>query len=140
MLPSKAHMSVVPNRVPSVLVVEDDPDLLRMVSRILSDFAKVTTAIDGEDAMLKVKGGLKPDLVVTDVMMPKLDGLELARLLKAEASTAKVPVIMLTAKGAPMDVIRGINAGARSYLTKPFKHADLIDKVKKALHIIPQNS
>ena len=123
-------------RTPAILVVEDDPDLLRMLARMLSEFAVVTTAVDGEDAMLKVKGGLVPDLVLTDVMMPKVDGLELARLLKNEPSTTRVPVIMLTAKGTPLDVIKGINAGARSYLTKPFKHEELVDKVKKALRMI----
>ena len=123
-------------RTPAILVVEDDPDLLRMLARMLSEFAVVTTAVDGEDAMLKIKGGLVPDLVLTDVMMPKVDGLELARLLKHEPATTRVPVIMLTAKGAPLDVIKGINAGARSYLTKPFKHEELVDKVKKALRMI----
>lgn len=121
---------------PRILVVEDDASLLRMLERVLSQFATVVTAKNGEEAFELATGSAERfDLVVTDVMMPKLDGLGLAKKLKADDKTAGVPVIMLTAKSGPMDVIQGINAGARSYLTKPFKQQELVEKVKKTLGI-----
>jgi DNA-binding response OmpR family regulator len=76
-----------------------------------------------------------PDLVVTDVMMPRLDGLQLVQRMKMNPALARIPVIMLTAKGGPRDVIMGINSGVRHYVTKPFKHDELIGKIKKALHL-----
>jgi CheY-like chemotaxis protein len=127
--------SLYPPRRPSILVVEDDLDLLRLLSRLLEQIGDVVTATNGEDALAKIEGGLTPDLVLTDVMMPKMDGLELARRLKKEPRVSRVPVIMLTAKNAPLDVIKGINAGARNYLTKPFKHDELVSKVKKTLNL-----
>lgn len=132
---SCARVSKVSGK-PTILCVEDDPALLRMLERVLSQYATVSTAKNGEEAITLIRETeLRPDLVVTDVMMPKVDGLELAKLLKAEAKTANVPVIMLTAKSGPGDVIKGINAGARNYLTKPFKQQELIDKVKKILRV-----
>jgi len=91
------------------------------------------TAIDGQDALEKARSGPPPDVIVTDVMMPRMDGIALARQLKTEPRLAQVPVVMLTAKTGPRDVIAGINAGARFYVTKPFKTEELIAKVRKAL-------
>ncbi|MEM1417866.1 MAG: response regulator, partial [Myxococcota bacterium] len=76
-----------------------------------------------------------PDLIVTDLRMPRLDGLSLSRRLKADASLQHVPIIMLTAKGRPGDMVEGINAGARHYLTKPFKRDELLDKVRTVLRL-----
>jgi CheY-like chemotaxis protein len=120
---------------PTILVVEDDLDLLKMLSRMLEPIGDVVTATNGADALERIQAGLRPDLIISDVMMPRMDGLELARRLRNEPKTTKTPVIMLTAKNAPLDVIKGINAGARSYLTKPFKHEELVSKVKKALRL-----
>jgi DNA-binding response OmpR family regulator len=117
---------------PRILIVDDDPDLLKMLDQILRTIGDVTTAIDGSDALAKAKAA-RPDVIVTDVMMPKMDGLALAKQLKLEPELAGVPVVMLTAKTGPRDVIAGINAGARFYVTKPFKTDELISKVKKAL-------
>jgi CheY-like chemotaxis protein len=72
-------------------------------------------------------------VIVTDLMMPRIDGLTLAKTLKGDPNIGNIPVVMLTAKSGKMDMIIGINAGARHYVTKPFKAADLLDKVKKAL-------
>jgi DNA-binding response OmpR family regulator len=68
-------------------------------------------------------------------MMPRMDGLTLAKQLKEEPQTKRTPVIMLTAKNGARDVVAGINAGARSYITKPFKHDELIQKVKSVLNL-----
>jgi len=120
---------------PLILIVEDDPDLLTMLGRMLSDFADVELAEDGIAALEHIETGLVPDLVITDIMMPGVDGLTLAHKLKDEMRTARIPIIMLTAKDRPADVVTGINAGARSYITKPFKRDELVGKVKKALDL-----
>jgi CheY-like chemotaxis protein len=118
---------------PRILVVEDDDTLRRMLVRILSEVGDVEEAADGVDALAIVARGPAPRLVVTDVMMPRMDGIELARRLKARPETARVPLVMLTAKSGAKDLVDGVNAGARFYLTKPFKVDDLKAKVRKAL-------
>ena len=120
--------------LPKVLVVEDDADLLVMIKTMLQSIGEVTLARDGQEALELLKNGFKPDVIVTDLMMPRMDGLTLAKTLKGDPNVGNIPLVMLTAKSGPMDMITGINAGARHYVTKPFKAADLIDKVKKALN------
>ena len=119
--------------LPKVLVVEDDADLLYMMKTMLQAVGEVTVAKDGQEAYDLLKSGYKPDVIVTDVMMPRMDGLTLAKTLKKDPDIGNIPLVMLTAKSGPLDMITGINAGARHYITKPFKASDLIDKVKKAL-------
>ncbi len=118
---------------PKILVVEDEDDVRAMITRILGTLGDVTAARDGKEAMGLLLGPLSPDLIVTDVMMPRMDGVSLAKEIKKHPQLARLPVVMLTAKARPTDMIEGINAGARSYVTKPFKADDLIAKVKKAL-------
>lgn len=119
--------------LPKILVVEDDNDLLQMIKTMLSAVGEITLARDGQEALDLLKSGFRPNVIVTDLMMPRMDGLTLAKTLKNDPNVGNIPVVMLTAKSGPMDMITGINAGARHYVTKPFKAADLIDKVKKAL-------
>jgi CheY-like chemotaxis protein len=120
--------------LPKILVVEDDADLLVMIKTMLTAVGEVTLARDGQDALDLLKNGFRPDVIVTDLMMPRMDGLTLAKTLKGDPNVGNIPLVMLTAKSGPMDMITGINAGARHYVTKPFKAADLIEKVKKALN------
>jgi DNA-binding response OmpR family regulator len=120
---------------PRILVVEDDEDLLRMMYRMLSTIADVAMAADGEHALTILKAGDPPDLVITDWMMPRKDGLTLVKEMKLDDKLSRIPAIILTAKSAPRDVIAGINSGARHYLTKPFKPDELISKVKKVLRL-----
>jgi len=117
---------------PRILVAEDDPDLLRMLEHIMRALGDVVTAFDGQDGLEKAQA-VRPDVIVTDVMMPRMDGYTFAKQLKAIPALANVPVVILTAKTGPRDVISGINAGARFYVTKPFKTDDLVAKVRKAL-------
>jgi CheY-like chemotaxis protein len=124
--------------LPKILVVEDDMDLLHMIKTMLQTVGEITLARDGQEALDLLKSGFRPDVIVTDLMMPRVDGLTLAKTLKNEPGVGNIPVVMLTAKSGPMDMITGINAGARHYVTKPFKAADLIDKVKKALMARPR--
>jgi DNA-binding response OmpR family regulator len=121
---------------PKLLIVEDDEDLLRMMFRMLSQIADVTTATDGEHAWNLLLQGPLPQLVITDWMMPRKDGLTLVKEMKSHEQMKNIPVVLLTAKSAPRDVIAGINSGARHYLTKPFKPDDLIGKVKKVLKLV----
>ncbi|MDB4990336.1 MAG: putative two component system response regulator [Myxococcaceae bacterium] len=120
---------------PRILVVEDDQDLLRMMQRMLTAIADVSIATDGENALKLLATGTLPDLLITDWMMPKKDGLTLVKEMKLDERLKLIPVVILTAKTGPRDVIAGINSGARHYLTKPFKPDELIAKVKKVLRI-----
>jgi len=115
--------------------VEDDEHLLRMMHRLLSSMADVAMAADGEHAMQILQKGPPPQLLITDWMMPRKDGLTLVKEMKAHERLKNIPVVLLTAKTAPRDVIAGINSGARHYLTKPFKPDELISKVKKVLRL-----
>ena len=117
---------------PRILLVEDDYDTRRLMARMLEPVGEVVMASDGEEALERLLE-VRPDLVVTDAMMPNLDGLGLTRLVKADPALAEIPIVVVTAKGLPRDVIDGINAGARFYLTKPFTPAELVDKARRAL-------
>ncbi len=125
----------VPAQKPLVLAVEDDQEVLTLLARMLSSIADVEIARDGVEALEVLQSGVMPDLIITDLMMPRMDGLTLAKQLKADERTKRIPLIVLTAKNTPRDVVAGINAGARNYITKPFKHEELLDKVRSALRI-----
>ena len=122
-----------PNNGVSIVVVEDDDTLRKMLVRIFSELGSVREARDGRDALSVLAQDPIPRLVVTDVMMPNMDGLELARRMKADSRLSRVPILMLTARQGPRDLIDGVNAGARVYVTKPFKVDDLKAKAKKAM-------
>lgn len=129
---ASAHTASGPQRS-TILVVEDDETLRKMLVRILSELGTVREARDGVEALALASDDPVPRLIVTDVMMPRMDGLELARRLKATPRTSHVPIVMLTAKSGAKDLIEGVNAGARVYVTKPFKVDDLKSKAKKAM-------
>ena len=118
---------------PTVLVVEDDPTILQLlgVNFEMEGFV-VLRAEDGEQG-LAVAREVRPDVVVSDVMMPKMSGLELVRALKASPDTRSIPVILLSAKAQAGDVRQGLEAGADDYVTKPFEPLDLIDRVSAVL-------
>ncbi|MFO0683705.1 MAG: response regulator [Sandaracinus sp.] len=118
---------------PKVLVIDDDNAVRGLVARLLSQSYDVTEAVDGADALDKIVGGQRPDLIVCDVMMPHMDGLTFSKELKRDPALARIPIVMLTAKTRPSDMVEGINAGARAYVTKPFKSEELLGKVRKAL-------
>ena len=118
---------------PKVLVVDDDPVIVRLleVNFEMEGFT-VVSAVDGADGVEKAKAE-QPDIVVSDVMMPKLNGLELCEALKADERTAGIPVVLLSAKAQVADIRAGLDAGADDYVTKPFEPLDLIDRVNKLL-------
>jgi DNA-binding response OmpR family regulator len=118
---------------PLVLAADDDEDILGLVAfRLERAGYTVIVARDGEEALeLAVKE--QPDLAVLDVMMPKLDGFELTRRLRAEEATSRMPIILLTAKSQDADVQQGFAAGADDYLRKPFSPDELRVRVQAIL-------
>jgi DNA-binding response OmpR family regulator len=116
-----------------ILVAEDDPSVRTLLEKSLSARYKVESVADGRAAIDRVALPPAPDLIICDIMMPGADGLAVARKVKTIAALNRTPIIFLTAKTTPMDVIAGIQAGARHYITKPFKIADLLDRVDKVL-------
>jgi DNA-binding response OmpR family regulator len=116
-----------------ILVVEDQDDVAKMIARFLSDEFDVSIANNGLDGLALASQDPRPDLVITDVMMPKLDGVSMVKRLREKEPSRKIPVIFLTAKSDPMDIIAGIQVGARHYITKPFQIDELKKKVRKAL-------
>jgi DNA-binding response OmpR family regulator len=118
---------------PRILVVEDDPDIMRLLVRFLSLRYDVETASDGEAGLAILLRPPPPALLIADVMMPKMSGLTMVKKMREALTTARPPVIFLTAKEQTKDVVAGIQAGARHYLTKPVKLTELDQKVTKVL-------
>jgi len=117
----------------SVLVVDDDPVIQRLLQvNFELEGIDVTLAVDGEEGFAKAKAS-PPDVVISDIMMPKMNGLELLDALRAEPSLAHLPIILLSAKAQVADVQRGLELGADDYVTKPFDPLELIDRVYKVL-------
>jgi two-component system phosphate regulon response regulator PhoB len=116
-----------------ILVVDDEEDILELVRFHLSrEGYQLALAASGEEA-LKKAGRDAFDLIVLDLMLPGLDGLEVAKALKADAKTKAVPIIMLTAKGEDADIVTGLEIGADDYITKPFSPRVLMARVKAVL-------
>jgi DNA-binding response OmpR family regulator len=115
---------------PRILVVDDDPDIRTILKMILTGGGfEVTLAADGE-AGWKSASENPPDLLLTDIMMPGLDGFELLQRVRADPRTRSLPVILLSAKSSSDDVARGVDLGADEYLTKPCPKAELLAKVR----------
>ena len=120
---------------PRILVVDDNEanlDIAKM--RLDSQGYEVVTAMDGEAALEQVRR-TTPDLLLLDIMMPKLDGIEVTRRLKGDPALPFIPIILVTAKADAKDVVAGLDAGGDDYLTKPFDHASLVARVRSMLRI-----
>jgi two-component system alkaline phosphatase synthesis response regulator PhoP len=116
-----------------ILVVDDEEDILELVKYNLDkEGFLVNCASTGEDALQKSKKDL-PDLILLDLMLPGIDGLDVCRELKAEPTTKGVPIVMLTAKGEDADIVAGLELGADDYITKPFSPRVLLARVKVVL-------
>lgn len=116
-----------------ILVVDDDPTIVKLVQLNLEieDF-EVVTASNGREA-LEAVAEHKPDLVLCDVMMPVMNGLEVVQRMKRDPSTAGIPIVLLSAKAQELDVQHGRGAGADEYVTKPFDPDHLLDTVRRLL-------
>jgi len=117
---------------PIIVVAEDNADVADLLCTQLEPFYEVVAARDGVEA-LKRAGEIIPDLVITDVMMPNMDGMALARAIRTNDLTAHIPIIMVTARVTEQDRIEGIKAGADAYLVKPFNTEELLTRVAKLL-------
>jgi two-component system phosphate regulon response regulator PhoB len=116
----------------SILVVEDEDDIQEVVKyTLLKEGYRVTCAGSGEEALKLVRTD-RPDLVLLDLMLPGVDGLEVCRQLKKDPATEGIPVIMLTAKGEESDIVAGLELGADDYVTKPFSTRVLVARVRGA--------
>jgi diguanylate cyclase (GGDEF)-like protein len=117
----------------TILVVDDDPDIARFVEvNLRSAGYDVSVASDGEEALEKA-ATLRPDLVLLDVMMPRIDGFEVAQRLRRNPQTSNTSIIMLTAKALSTDKVLGLTAGADDYIIKPFDPIELLARVKGTL-------
>jgi two-component system phosphate regulon response regulator PhoB len=113
-----------------ILVVDDEDDLLELIRYNLSkEGYRVTCVGNGEDA-LRLARKITPDLLVLDVLLPQVDGLEVCKQLKADSATRHIPIIMLTAKTEEADVVAGLELGADDYVTKPFSPRVLLARIK----------
>jgi DNA-binding response OmpR family regulator len=117
-----------------ILVVDDEPEAVELVEFNLKKAGfDVVTATDGAEAVKKTRSA-HPDLIVLDLMMPEIDGLEVCKILRRDSATAHIPIIMLTAKASEVDRIVGLELGADDYVTKPFSPRELVLRVHKVLH------
>jgi two-component system phosphate regulon response regulator PhoB len=119
--------------MPKILVVDDEPDAVELISFNLKGAGfEVIAAGDGSEA-LNAARLYSPSLILLDVMLPEIDGLEVCKLLRRDPATARIPILMLTARAAEIDRVLGLELGADDYVTKPFSHRELVLRVKKLL-------
>jgi two-component system phosphate regulon response regulator PhoB len=116
-----------------ILAVEDDQDILELLRYNLAKEGYQVTAVASGEEGLHLARSAAPDLILLDLMLPGMDGLEVCRRLKLEAQTRQVPIIMLTAKGEEADIVAGLELGADDYVTKPFSPRVLLARVRTVL-------
>ncbi len=116
-----------------ILVVDDEEDLLKLVSyNLVNSGYQVDCVTTGEDALERARS-YPPELILLDLMLPGIDGLDLCRIFKNDSRTARIPIIMLTAKGEEADIVVGLELGAEDYVTKPFSPRVLAARIKAVL-------
>ncbi|MFA5785169.1 MAG: response regulator transcription factor [Phycisphaerae bacterium] len=118
----------------NILIVDDEEDVLELVRYNLEKNGyKILAATNGEDA-IKIAKSKSPDLIILDLMLPGIDGLEVCKKLKSDTKTQNISIIMLTAKGEETDIVTGLEIGADDYITKPFSPKVLVARVRRILH------
>jgi DNA-binding response OmpR family regulator len=122
----------MPPPLKRVMVVEDDPAIADMLSKMLIRFYEVRVVNDG-GAAINTAVAFRPDVILLDVNLPNMDGFAIAQGLKKLAELGKIPIVFLTAQDRSLDVVKGIQVGAKHYITKPFKMDDVIKKIRKLL-------
>lgn len=118
-----------------ILVVDDDPEIVNLFAYALRRAGYQVEGVLDSQAALERARRAPPDLILLDVMMPGMNGYEVARQLRAEAATATIPIVMLTARALIADQVEGLQAGANSYLVKPVMPSVLVNKVREILSI-----
>ena len=116
-----------------IMVVDDDQDLAEMLAIVLTGDGMEVDLVSRGDQVIDVFRNSQPDLVLLDLMLPGLDGIEVCRLIRAESM---IPIVMLTAKGDTTDVVKGLEAGADDYIVKPFQTNELLARIKARLRRI----
>jgi len=118
---------------PRILLVDDEPSIVKMVGKRLEiEGFDVTTAMDGQDGLTKAQEG-QPDLIVLDLMLPKMNGYEVCTMLKQDARYQKIPIVLFTAKAQEKDEKLGLECGADAYVRKPFRAPELMEKIRSLL-------
>ncbi|MEM6895414.1 MAG: ATP-binding protein [Bacteroidota bacterium] len=120
------------HNVPKILVIEDNEDMRQHIKKRLQEEYQILEAADGELG-LQMAPIKMPDLIITDLMMPKMDGIEVCKILKSDIHTSHIPIIMLTARAGEANKIEGLETGADAYLTKPFSAQELLARVKNLI-------
>ena len=122
-----------------ILVVDDEKDIVELLQYNLEkEGYKISAVFSGEQCLENVKTEL-PDLILLDLMLPEIDGLDVCKILKSNSRTSNIPIIMLTAKGEETDIVLGLELGADDYITKPFKVRELLARVKAVLRRTKNN-
>jgi two-component system, OmpR family, alkaline phosphatase synthesis response regulator PhoP len=120
-----------------ILIVDDEPNIVLSLEFLMKrEGFQAEVAADGEAALEAITRS-KPDLVVLDVMLPRLDGFEVCRRIRADPDSRSVKVLMLTAKGRETEVARGLALGADAYVTKPFSTRDVVAQIRRLLGVAP---
>jgi two-component system alkaline phosphatase synthesis response regulator PhoP len=116
-----------------VAIVEDEPHIVLSLEFLLQrEGYEVTSAADGEEGLTLVKR-LRPDVVLLDLMMPKLNGYQVCQAIKSDPALASIPIIILSAKGQEVEILKGLELGASAYVTKPFGNAEVLEAIRAAL-------
>lgn len=116
-----------------VVIVEDEPHIvLSLEFLLLREGYEVASAADGEEGLALVRR-LRPDVVLLDIMMPKRNGYQVCQAIKSDPDLASIPIIMLSAKGQEVEILKGLELGASAYVTKPFGNAEVLEAIRAAL-------
>lgn len=118
---------------PKVLIIEDEEDIVELVSYNLENEGFTVCSVESGDLAVETVLRFKPDLILLDLMLPGMNGLDVCRTLKGEAETRSIPIIMLTAKGEETDIVLGLEMGADDYIPKPFSPRVLIARIRSVL-------
>lgn len=117
----------------TVMVVDDDPDIMDLVKKIVERSGYMAECVSSGEEVFKRLEGQKPDLILLDVVMPRMDGLEVLTRLKSQPNTSSIPVILLTGNGRYSDVLTGYQMGTDYYISKPFTSAQLLSGINLVL-------
>ncbi len=122
----------------TILIVDDEEDILELVKYNLEreGYAAIS-ALTGEAALKLARQKMQPSLIVLDLMLPGINGLEVTKILRADSSTAHIPIIMLTAKGEESDIVTGLELGANDYMSKPFSPRELVARIRAIMRRLP---
>lgn len=118
---------------PRVLIVEDEPNIVLSLEILLQRAGYETASSADGEAALELIRRTRPDVVLLDIMLPKLNGYEVCRVVKSDPTLSSIPVVMLTAKGQEVEILKGLELGASAYIAKPFGNAEVLEAVRAAL-------